>query len=307
MTLMIPHRRPFAASRSAVTASPAPIARAALCEARSAGIPVGQNRIIAAMTQPTGAVARGRREPVPESVVGAARGRRAGAALGMGSVAMIPPDGSAVPAHGRPPAWEWPLRTGALRRWPDAVRTRVTVTVRVSAGALVDGDRVLLGHRSPTRRWYPDVWDLPGGHLEPGETSRDALDRELREELGVTVRSAHPLQEVRIVDDVLDQVVVLDVWVVTDWSGTPVNRLPEEHDALAWFTVDDLPTDQLAHPELAVVVRDAVGSGSARGVPGPVGEDGPSRRAACEDGPYGGPTFVHLLGRRCAHGRSSAP
>ena len=143
----------------------------------------------------------------------------------------------------------------------------MTVTVRVSAGALVDGDRVLLGHRSPTRRWYPDVWDLPGGHLEPGETSRDALDRELREELGVTVRSAHPLQEVRIVDDVLDQVVVLDVWVVTDWSGTPVNRLPEEHDALAWFTVDDLPTARLAHPELAVVVRDAVGSGSARGGP----------------------------------------
>ena len=136
----------------------------------------------------------------------------------------------------------------------------------VSAGVLVDGDRVLLGHRSPTRRWYPDVWDLPGGHVEPGETSREALDRELREELGVTVRSAYRQREVRIVDAVWDQVVVLDVWVVTDWSGTPVNRLPEEHDALAWFTADDLPTARLAHPGLAAVVRDAVDAGSARGV-----------------------------------------
>ena len=135
----------------------------------------------------------------------------------------------------------------------------MTAIVRVSAGALVDGDRVLLGHRSPTRRWYPDVWDLPGGHVEPGESSREALDRELREELGVTVRSAHQLQKVRIVDDVLDQVLVLDVWVVTDWSGTPVNELPDEHDALAWFTTDRLPTTDLAHPDLAPLLRAVLG------------------------------------------------
>ena len=31
---------------------------------------------------------------------------------------------------------------------------------------------VLLGRRAAGRVFYPDVWDVPGGHLEPGETSR---------------------------------------------------------------------------------------------------------------------------------------
>ena len=39
----------------------------------------------------------------------------------------------------------------------------------VVAGVLVAGNRVVLGHRSTARRWYPDVWDVIGGHVEPGE------------------------------------------------------------------------------------------------------------------------------------------
>ena len=37
----------------------------------------------------------------------------------------------------------------------------------VVAGVLVRGSAVLMGHRSPSRRWYPDVRDSPGGHVEP--------------------------------------------------------------------------------------------------------------------------------------------
>jgi len=42
----------------------------------------------------------------------------------------------------------------------------------------------VLCHRSPERRWYPDVWDFPGGHIEPGEDPQAALRREVAEELG---------------------------------------------------------------------------------------------------------------------------
>jgi 8-oxo-dGTP diphosphatase len=40
-----------------------------------------------------------------------------------------------------------------------------------------------MGHRSRDRRWYPDVRDLPGGRVEPGEDEPAALTRELREEV----------------------------------------------------------------------------------------------------------------------------
>lgn len=56
----------------------------------------------------------------------------------------------------------------------------------VVAAVLRRRGRALLVHRSPQRRWYPDVWDLPGGHVEAGEDPAQALARELTEELGTT-------------------------------------------------------------------------------------------------------------------------
>jgi 8-oxo-dGTP diphosphatase len=58
---------------------------------------------------------------------------------------------------------------------------------RIVTAFLRDGNRVLLCHRSARRRWYPDVWDLPGGHVERGELPGASLVRELREELGIDI------------------------------------------------------------------------------------------------------------------------
>lgn len=123
--------------------------------------------------------------------------------------------------------------------------------VVVVAGALVDDGRILLAHRSPARRWYPDVWDLPGGHVEPGESGVQALVRELDEELGVTVvdGSCVPVSTLTLTagDGVGD--LRLSVWSVRRWSGTPVNRCLEEHDQLGWFRAADLARLVLAHDD----------------------------------------------------------
>lgn len=115
--------------------------------------------------------------------------------------------------------------------------------VRVVTALLRDGDRILLCHRSPRRRWYPGVWDLPGGHVEPGEQPGAALARELREELGIDIAtpSGPPLREVHA--DTFD----MRIWLVESWTGSPVNAAPDEHDAVAWFTYDALAELSLAH------------------------------------------------------------
>ncbi|MCZ2819570.1 GNAT family N-acetyltransferase [Modestobacter sp. VKM Ac-2977] len=114
----------------------------------------------------------------------------------------------------------------------------------VVCGAFVRNGRVLLGHRTADRRWYPDVWDLPGGHVEDGESELAALRRELREEVGVQVAGVDPEPVARLLDEDLQ----LAVWSVHDWAGEPVNRCPEEHAELRWVAPDELAELSLADP-----------------------------------------------------------
>ena len=50
----------------------------------------------------------------------------------------------------------------------------------------------------------------------------------------------------------------MDIWPVTDWHGKPANLAPEEHDAIAWFTAEELTTLKLAHDSYLAVLRTAL-------------------------------------------------
>lgn len=55
-------------------------------------------------------------------------------------------------------------------------------------GAMMEkeGGRYLITQRPP-RATLPLLWEFPGGRVEPGESDQDALQRELREEMGIDV------------------------------------------------------------------------------------------------------------------------
>ena len=131
----------------------------------------------------------------------------------------------------------------------------------VVVGALVRDGRVLLAHRRADKRVYPNVWDLPGGVMEAGESQLDALARELHEELGVQIvtGSASPL--CRLTAGPPEAPALLNAWLVPDWQGTPANLAPEEHHDIGWFTVEDLPPP--GHPLLRAAVVDAMRSRGA--------------------------------------------
>jgi 8-oxo-dGTP diphosphatase len=119
------------------------------------------------------------------------------------------------------------------------------------AAFIVRGDRILLGQRSPEREFYPNVWDVFGGHIEMDEQPETALVRELQEELDITpsewikleiLRDSIPGQEGRP-----SHALVVHVYCVTDWRGTPVNRQPEEHSAIQWLSYEEAVKLDLAH------------------------------------------------------------
>lgn len=101
---------------------------------------------------------------------------------------------------------------------------------------------MLLGLRSASRRWYPGVWDLPGGHVDPGESTVTALARELREELCIAAL-VEPTMLFRIESDDM----VLDAHLVTEWSGRINSGVPDEHDDLRFVGVQEFPRLTLAH------------------------------------------------------------
>lgn len=120
--------------------------------------------------------------------------------------------------------------------------------IHVVAGAIADsGGRVLIAQR-PRGRHMAGRWEFPGGKLVEGEDPYAGLQRELAEELGVTVRAARPL--IRLRHQYPDRRVLLDVWQVTAFEGEPQAL---ESQALAWARPDELPAHDLLEADRAIV------------------------------------------------------
>lgn len=86
----------------------------------------------------------------------------------------------------------------------------------------------LLGQRAPDT-FYPGYWEFPGGKVEAGESARDALVRELHEELEIEVLAATPWI---VREHVYEHAHVrLHFFRVTAWTGEIKDHV---HSALAW-------------------------------------------------------------------------
>jgi 8-oxo-dGTP diphosphatase len=121
--------------------------------------------------------------------------------------------------------------------------------IEVVAGALIDGDRILIAERPPGRH-RPGRWELPGGKREPGEAPQAALARELREELGVEVRSARWLINCRYTYPGEERAIHIDAWRVEDWSGEPRGL---DGQGLLWVARGELGSVDLLEADRPIV------------------------------------------------------
>jgi 8-oxo-dGTP diphosphatase len=107
--------------------------------------------------------------------------------------------------------------------------------LRVAIGLLRDEVGHFLVARRPEGKPLSGLWEFPGGKIEPSESSRGALVRELREEIGVEVLALDYLTQV--VHGYDDGCVCLDVWWVMDYRGEPSGC---EGQVLSWVMLADL-------------------------------------------------------------------
>jgi 8-oxo-dGTP diphosphatase len=120
---------------------------------------------------------------------------------------------------------------------------RPNLRTRIKAGtAVFRGDRILLLHRSPEAS-NPDLWDLPGGHVEVGETLEKAAQRETREETGLQVR-IETMFHVELVGSITKRGKPrseVGVFFHCDAPSTKEPTIdPEEHVGYAWVRRSEL-------------------------------------------------------------------
>ncbi len=112
---------------------------------------------------------------------------------------------------------------------------------------IMDGDRVLIQKRKGSKL-YPGYYALPAGHIEEGENQYEALVREAKEELGITIE----------IDKIINSYVVLRrnyfkidgkqlepyidyYFEINEYTGTPKILEKDKCDELIWTDINNLP------------------------------------------------------------------
>lgn len=110
-------------------------------------------------------------------------------------------------------------------------------SIEVAAGVIWRGGNFLATQR-PADKMLEGYWEFPGGKLEGNESPREALARELAEELGIAVREAHFWQCIEHSYEERGFHVRLHFFHVTAFGGEPC---PKEGQNLRWVSPQEAP------------------------------------------------------------------
>jgi 8-oxo-dGTP diphosphatase len=121
--------------------------------------------------------------------------------------------------------------------------------------ALIEKDGKLLICQRTRHQTMPLKWEFPGGKIEEGEQPRDALRRELEEELGITSTIGDEVARIQH-EYPNGGMVELRFYVVREFSGEIENRIFRE---IRWAAPKELPKFDFLEADLTLVKDLAAG------------------------------------------------
>lgn len=121
--------------------------------------------------------------------------------------------------------------------------------IRVVGAVIIDDGKVLVAQRGPSMT-LAGLWEFPGGKIEAGETAQSALEREINEELGVSVRVGDRVETTTHSYEFA--VVELSTYYAEILAGTAVAA---EHSELRWCRAAELAALDWAPADLPAAER----------------------------------------------------
>lgn len=103
-------------------------------------------------------------------------------------------------------------------------------------------NKLFLPRRAKTKKFWPDVYELPGGHVDWGETFEDAVIREVKEEFDMGIKLGDPYYLFTYNNDVKGSHSVEVIYFATFTDPLANIKLePEDHSEYKWLSEEELP------------------------------------------------------------------
>lgn len=123
-------------------------------------------------------------------------------------------------------------------------------TIHVAVGVILNPQQQVLVALRADNAEQGGLWEFPGGKIEATEDSYQALCRELREEVGITVETAEPLLQLR--HDYHKYHVTLHTWMVTEFAGQPLGL---QGQPLKWVNIHELANLKFPAANQEIIAR----------------------------------------------------
>lgn len=109
------------------------------------------------------------------------------------------------------------------------------MTVRVAVGIVINAENQVLITKRSAAQHQGNKWEFPGGKIEESETPQQALQRELKEELGIDIQTSSFFTTIE--HQYSDMSVRLEFYTITKWLGDAKGL---EGQPLLWIKKTDL-------------------------------------------------------------------
>ncbi|GEN84128.1 DNA mismatch repair protein MutT [Sporosarcina luteola] len=126
----------------------------------------------------------------------------------------------------------------------------MTKIIHVAAAVIHNEKGDILCARRSENMFLPGYWEFPGGKIEPGETPKTALVREIKEELNCNIKISQFVEDTSYKYEQFT--VRLETYFAKINSGTPIAM---EHSELKWVPFSELKTLEWAPADIPAVER----------------------------------------------------